>query len=210
MPSAPIRLGNEALPQRREWEPWLPLPSTPDGLRPKHQKRILGRQVFWLSAHDGPGQPSHGSNRSGIRIRALADHSGGPATALHRFPFSPPAPAEGTCRVTIGSPEGARTSVYWQKEDWTRLRWEWVAQKEMGTGASRSRRQSPFIVSSHSATGSDMQRGATSVGSNRRRLRRPRRRAAGDHDRSPRRTAVGPHTRGEDSSRAAKPSPAFR
>ena len=57
------------------------------------QQKLDG-QVFWLKARDDPGRPS--------RLRAvacvpgdLADYSGGPATDLHRLPYSPPAPEFG-------------------------------------------------------------------------------------------------------------------
>lgn len=55
---------------------------------PEHRTALDG-QVFWLSAHGGPriAFPPCGS---GIRPKVLADHSGGPATDLHRLPYSPP------------------------------------------------------------------------------------------------------------------------
>jgi len=52
----------------------------------------LGRQVFWLTAPSGlrtafPHVPG-GSTQWPVRFGGLADHSGGPATDLHRFPYS--------------------------------------------------------------------------------------------------------------------------
>src|SRR5260370_339930 len=72
-----------------------------DCLRPKH-RTLLGRQVFWLTAPDGfrttfppsatqPSAVARGAGFASPRLRfgGLADHSGGPATASHRFPFCP-------------------------------------------------------------------------------------------------------------------------
>src|SRR5216683_388232 len=55
-------------------------------------QRFLNRQVFWLTARSGPEQPSHrdSCNDSGSgEFGGLAEHSGGPATDLHRFPYCP-------------------------------------------------------------------------------------------------------------------------
>ena len=57
----------------------------------------IDRQVFWLSAPDGrsdslPRLTLVSSSRvasSGVASGGLADHSGGPATDLHRFPYCP-------------------------------------------------------------------------------------------------------------------------
>jgi hypothetical protein len=64
----------------------------------------LGRQVFWLTAPSGlrtafPHVPG-GSTQWPVWFGDLADHSGGPATDLHRFPYSlfDLMRAERTCR----------------------------------------------------------------------------------------------------------------
>jgi hypothetical protein len=57
------------------------------------QQKLDG-QVFWLTARDDPERPSRlvAVARS---LGDLADYSGGPATDLHRLPYSPPAPEYG-------------------------------------------------------------------------------------------------------------------
>src|SRR5207244_2525615 len=52
----------------------------------------LDRQVFWLTARSGPRVAFPGRDLSRIRpvawtLKGLADHSGGPATDSHRFPY---------------------------------------------------------------------------------------------------------------------------
>ena len=69
-------------------------------------KRLIGRQVFWLTARYGPQTafPRLGDWATfavASLFAGLADHSGGPATELHRFPYSPPlGEARGTCRYS--------------------------------------------------------------------------------------------------------------
>ncbi len=61
-------------------------------------KQFLGRQVFWLTADSGfrttfPQPGSTNTCCSGLPVFGnLADHSGGPATASHRFPYYPRPP----------------------------------------------------------------------------------------------------------------------
>jgi hypothetical protein len=64
---------------------------------------VLVRQVFWLTARNGsqaafPRRVMGGPGHSGLtKLGSLADHSGGPATDSHRFPFCL-SPVGRTCR----------------------------------------------------------------------------------------------------------------
>jgi len=63
-------------------------------LEAEASQRELKRQVFWLSACNVPRTAFPPWSPKRLRqwlcgFEELADHSGGPATDLHRFPFSP-------------------------------------------------------------------------------------------------------------------------
>src|SRR5260221_13814171 len=81
-------------------------------------KQKLGRQVFWLTAHNDLRRPSlvDKATKWPKNIEGLADYSGGPATASHRFPYYPPSRLRrgGTCRnVASGVADlGACTNLF--------------------------------------------------------------------------------------------------